>query len=140
MLAPRPLVPQLFWDLAMTYACTTHSFNPHSRTGDSPYHYITNRHVDINELHPFWTPVYVFIPLADRDGKVGFPRCWLGRFVGYHSTSIMTRTYRALTISSSFACPDKRISVRFWRSERCSSGKNATIGIHGFSSYLPIAV
>ena len=101
MLAPRPPVPQLFWDLAMTYACTTHSFNPHSRTGDSPYHYITNRHVDINELHPFWTPVYVFIPLADRDGKVGFPRCWLGRFVGYHSTSIMTRTYRVMEIYAS---------------------------------------
>ena len=46
---------------------------------------------------------------------------------------------RNIAISSRFAWPDERISVRFWRSQRCSSGKNATIGIYGFSSDLQLA-
>jgi hypothetical protein len=66
-------VPQAFWDLAMIYTCHIHAFNPHSRTGMSPYTYVTGQPVDINELHPFWCSVYFFIPPKDRLGKSGLP-------------------------------------------------------------------
>ena len=55
MLAPTPPVPQKFWDLAMAYACTTHSFNYNHRINTSPYHFNTGRHVDVKELHSFWS-------------------------------------------------------------------------------------
>jgi hypothetical protein len=59
--------------------------------------------VDINELHPFWCSVYVFIPLKNRDCKVGYPRAWKGRFVGYHYTSVLNRIYRVMEIYASGA-------------------------------------
>jgi hypothetical protein len=54
MLNPFPSVSAKYWDLAMTYACDTHSFNSNSRINDSPYHYITGRHIDVTQLHPFF--------------------------------------------------------------------------------------
>ena len=50
MLAPTPPVPQKYWDLAMAYACVTHSYH---RINTSPYYFNTGSHVDVKELHPF---------------------------------------------------------------------------------------
>jgi hypothetical protein len=52
MLNPDPSVPGKFWCLSMEYACDTHSLNYHSLYGDSPYHLITGRHVDVRRLYP----------------------------------------------------------------------------------------
>ena len=38
MLAPTPPIPNKFWDLAMAYACRTHSLIYNKRINDSPYH------------------------------------------------------------------------------------------------------
>ena len=59
MLAPTPNVPPKYWCLAMSYACTTQSFNYAPRIDDSPYHFTTGQHVDIKHLHPFWARCYV---------------------------------------------------------------------------------
>ena len=93
LLAPTPRVPQRYWDLAIQYACTTQSFNFHSAIDDSPYHLITGNHVDIKNLHPFWAKCYVYIPIEQRSGKLGFPRTYDGRLVGYAFTSTEFRTY-----------------------------------------------
>jgi hypothetical protein len=69
MLNPDPSVPDKFWCLSMEYACDTHSFNYHSRYGDSPYHLITGR-----QLYPVWCRCWVNIPLSDRHGKINAPR------------------------------------------------------------------
>ena len=98
MLAPSPPVPQIFWDLAMAYACTTHSFNPCPRNFDSPYHYITGSHVDVKHLHPFWSRCYVHIPAIHREGKVGFPRAYKAHFAGYDYTSTLTRMYYVIEV------------------------------------------
>jgi hypothetical protein len=93
LLAPVPRAPQIYWDLAILYACVTMAFNYNSAIDDSPYHMITGQHIDINHLHPFWLKCYVYIPLEQRTGKLGFPRTYNARFVGYALTSIEFRTY-----------------------------------------------
>jgi Reverse transcriptase (RNA-dependent DNA polymerase) len=98
MLAPTPAVPLKYWCLAMSYACITMSFNPSTRLNDSPYHYTTGKHIDINNLHQFWERVYVHIPLKDRGGKVGFPRAYQGHFVGYLYTSTLFDNFIILTV------------------------------------------
>ena len=45
-------VPQIYWDLAIDYACTTHSFN-YCQKITSPYNLITGRHVDVQYLRRF---------------------------------------------------------------------------------------
>ena len=100
MLAPTPPVPQKFWDLAMAYACTTHSFNYNHRINTSPYHFNTGRHVDVKELHPFWSRCYVHTAVKDRTSKVGCPRAYNAHFVGYDYTSILSRTYYVIEIHS----------------------------------------
>ena len=47
MLAPETLVPQRYWDLAMTYVCITMSMNYQSRIGTSPYHLIIGQHANL---------------------------------------------------------------------------------------------
>lgn len=98
MLAPKPAVPLKYWCLAMSYACITQSFNYSSRIGDSPYHFTTGQHININNLHPFWASVYVHIPLKDRNGKVGHPRAYLGHFVGYLYTSTLFDNFIILEV------------------------------------------
>ena len=98
MLQPAPAVPHKYWDLAMTYACDTHSFNPITRLGTSPYHKITGRHVDVGQLRPFWARCYVHIPLQFRAGKVGYARAYKAHFVGYDYTSVLTRTYKVFEV------------------------------------------
>ena len=98
MLNPFPSVPGKYWDLAMTYACDTHSFNPNSRINDSPYHYITGRHVDVTQLHPFFARCFVHIPPSERDSKIGDPRAYKAHFVGYDYTSILTKTYKVIEV------------------------------------------
>ena len=98
MLAPTPPVPQKFWDLAMAYACDTHSFNYNHRINTSPYHFNTGSHVDVKELHPFWSRCYVHTPAKDRTSKVGCPRAYNAHFVGYDYTSTLSRTYNVIEI------------------------------------------
>jgi hypothetical protein len=93
LLAPTPRAPQRYWDLAIQYACVTQSFNLHSAIEDSPYHLITGNHVDIKNLHPFWAKCYVYIPLEQRSGKLGFARAYDARLVGYAFTSTEFRAY-----------------------------------------------
>ena len=101
MLAPTPAVPLKYWCLAMSYACITHSFNYSKRIHDSPYHFTTGQHIDINSLHPFWASVYVHIPLKDRNGKVGHPRAYQGHFVGYLFTSTVFDNFIVLEVLES---------------------------------------
>ena len=93
LLAPTPRAPQRYWDLAIQYACVTQSFNLHSAIEDSPYHLITGNHVDIKNLHPFWAKCYVYIPIEQRSGKLGFARAYDARLVGYAFTSTEFRAY-----------------------------------------------
>ena len=98
MLAPTPPVPKQFWELAMTYACDTHSFNYNARINTSPYHFNTGSHVDVEQLQPFWSRCYVHIPAKDRTSKIGCPRAYNAHFVGYDYTSILNKTYYVIEI------------------------------------------
>ena len=98
MMAPTPNVPPKYWCLAMSYACITHSFNYSTRINDSPYHFTTGHHININSLHPFWARVYVHIPLKDRKGKVGHRRAYQGHFVGYLFTSTVFDNFIILDV------------------------------------------
>ena len=82
----------------MSYACITHSFNYSTRINDSPYHFTTGHHININSLHPFWARVYVHIPLKDRKGKVGHRRAYQGHFVGYLFTSTVFDNFIILEV------------------------------------------
>ena len=66
MMAPTPPVPQRYWDLAFNYACITQAFNYHSKIGTSPYHLITQSHVNLKYCHSFWSKCYVHIAQKDR--------------------------------------------------------------------------
>jgi Reverse transcriptase (RNA-dependent DNA polymerase) len=110
MLNPDPSVPGKFWCLAMEYACDTHSFNYHSRYGDSPYHLITGRHVDVRQLYPFWCRCWVYIPLSDRHGKINAPRALKAHFVGYSYTTILTKTYKYVEVYADGTYGKVRIS------------------------------
>ena len=98
MLAPVPPVPPKFWDLAMTYVCTTMAFCYHSAIGTSPYHMISKKHVVVKHLHAFWTKCWVHIPTKDAGGKVGRPRAYEARFVGYDATATLEPTYKVIEI------------------------------------------
>ena len=55
MLSPDNQVPQSYWDLAMSYACDTASFNFSKVIGTSPYMKITGKPINIKYLQPFWS-------------------------------------------------------------------------------------
>jgi hypothetical protein len=93
LLASVPRAPQRYWDLAIMYACVTMAFNCHSAIEDCPYHMATGQQIGINHLHPFWAKCYVYIPLEQRSGKLGFPRIYNARFEGYALMSVEFRTY-----------------------------------------------
>ena len=97
MLAPKPPVPQRYWDLAMAYACHTMSFNLNDRIKDSPYHFIHGEHINIKHLHPFWAACYVYIPVKHRE-KLGSPRAYIAHFVGYNFSSIMFPNYLVIEV------------------------------------------
>ena len=97
MLAPTPPVPQRFWDLAMSYACTTKAFNYTSRIKDSPYHFAHQRHINIMHLHPFWSRCYVYIPTKNRP-KLGSARAYKAHFVGYNFTTVFTPNYLVMEV------------------------------------------
>ena len=98
MMAPNPHAPQSYWDFAMAYACDTHSFNYSSIIGTSPYMKITGQPVDIKYLQPFWSSCYVFIPREERN-KIGSPRAYKARFVGYANTSILFPNYIVIPVT-----------------------------------------
>lgn len=100
MLAPTPHVPQTYWDLAMSYVCTTLAFNYHSKIGTSPYNLLTDAHVNCKLLRAFWTKCWVFIPPGDRKTKIGSPRAYKARFVGYDFHTTLEPTYRVIEVTS----------------------------------------
>ena len=98
MMAPDPPVPKRYWDLAMAYACHTMSFNYNSRIGDSPYHFLHKEHVNVTQLHPFWSCCYVYIPVKMRPSKIGSPRAYKAHFVGYNFSTIMFPNYLVMEV------------------------------------------
>ena len=63
----------------------------------SPYFYLTQRHVHLKYLHPFWTPVYYTIPPHERHGgKLGQARALKGYFVGYSYSRYLQPCYRVV--------------------------------------------
>ena len=98
MLAPTPHVPPKFWDIAMSYVCATMSFNYNSVIGTSPYNMLTKKHVVVKHLHAFWSKCSVFIPTKDAGGKVGQPRAYQARFIGYDMTTTLEPTYKVIEI------------------------------------------
>ena len=63
---------QTYWPDAIQYACHCDGFGYKSKIGTSPYFYLTQRHVHLKYLHPFWTPVHYTIPPHERHGgKLG---------------------------------------------------------------------
>ena len=86
-------VPDRYWELAMTYAAVTLSFNYSSAIGTSPYTYITGQQAVMKHLKPFWSKCYVFIPVQFRHGKLGCARAHKARFVGYDNTTILFPNY-----------------------------------------------
>ena len=76
--------PQIYWPDEIQYACHCDNFGYKSKIGTSPYFYLTQRHVHLKYLYPFWTPVYYTIPPHERhEGKLGQARALKGYFVGY---------------------------------------------------------
>ena len=98
MLAPFPTVPQRYWDFAMDYACTTHSFNYCQKISTSPYYLITGRHVDVKYLRRFWCKVWVHIATKDRLGKLGYPCAYPARFLGYDRGRLLEPRYRVIQV------------------------------------------
>ena len=98
MLAPTPPVPPKFWDIAMSYVCATMSFNYNSVIGTSPYNMLTKKHVVVKHLHAFWSKCWVHIPTKDAGGKVGHPRAYQARFIGYDMTTTLEPTYKVIEI------------------------------------------
>ena len=92
MLSPDNPVPQIYWDLAMTYACDTASYNFSKVIGTSPYMKITGRPINIKYLQPFWSSCYVFIPLAGRV-KLGAKRAYKAKFCGHSNTFLLFPNY-----------------------------------------------
>ena len=98
MLAPSPPVPPKFWDVAMSYVCTTMSFNYNDVIKTSPYHMLTKKSVSVKHLHAFWTKCWVHIPTKDAGGKLGHPRAYQARFIGYDITTTLEPTYKVIEI------------------------------------------
>jgi hypothetical protein len=98
MMAPVPHVPNSFWDYAMAYACDTQSYNYSSVIGTSPYMKITGKPINIKYLQPFWSSCYVYIPVKDR-AKVGAPRAYKARFVGYANTTLLFPNYIVIPVN-----------------------------------------
>ena len=92
MLAPVPRVPLKFWDIAMAYVCVTLGFCYNNVIGKSPYNMLTNKEVSVKHLQAFWTKCWVHIPTKDAGGKVGHPRAYEARFVGYDFTTTLEPT------------------------------------------------
>ena len=91
-------VPQKFWDLAFEYTCITHAFNYHSAIKTSPYHLITGKHIILKNLKAFWSLCWVHIALEDRNGKIGFPRAYKARFVGYDLSRTLEPCFKVIEI------------------------------------------
>ena len=91
-------VPQKFWDLAFEYTCITQAFNYHSAIKTSPYHLITGKHVILKHLKAFWSLCWVHIALEDRKGKIGFPRAYKARFVGYDLSRTLEPSFKVIEI------------------------------------------
>ena len=94
----RLTVPQKFWDLAFEYTCITQAFNYHSAIKTSPYHLITGKHVILKHLKAFWSLCWVHIALEDRKGKIGFPRAYKARFVGYDLSRTLEPSFKVIEI------------------------------------------
>ena len=103
-------VPQKYWDLAFEYTCITQAFNYHKAIHTSPYHLITGKHVAVKYLHAFWTPCYVHIATSDRDGKIGFPRAYKARFVGYDFSRTLEPCFKVIEIHSTGTYGKVRLS------------------------------
>ena len=89
--------PQTYWPDAIQYACHCDGFGYKSKIGTSPYFYLTQRHVHLKYLHPFWTPVYYTIPHHERHGgKLGQARALKGYFVGYSYSKYLQPCYRVV--------------------------------------------
>ena len=91
-------VPQKFWDLALEYTCITHAFNYHSAIKTPPYHLITGKHVILKNLKAFWSLCWVHVVLGDRKGKIGFPRAYKARFVGYDLSRTLEPCFKVIEI------------------------------------------
>ena len=98
MQPPGITVPQKFWDLAFEYTCVTQAFNYHSAIKTSPYHLITGKHVNLKNLKAFWSLCWVHIALEDRKGKIGFPRAYKARFVGYDLSRTLEPCFKVIEI------------------------------------------
>jgi hypothetical protein len=88
----------------------SHSFNPNSRINDSPYHYITGRHIDVTQLHPFFARFFVHISPSERNSKIGDPCAYKAHFVGYDYTSTLTKTYKVIEVYADGRCGKVRSS------------------------------
>ena len=64
------------------------SLNYNSVIGTSPYNMLTKKHVVVKHLHAFWSKCWVHIPTKDAGGKVGHPRAYQARFIGYDMTTV----------------------------------------------------
>ena len=76
--------PQTFWPEAIEYACYSDGFGSKNEIRTSSYFFLTQRHVHLKYMHPFWTPVYFTIPHHERiGGKPSVSRALKGYFIGY---------------------------------------------------------
>ena len=92
MLSPDNPVPQIYSDLAMTYACDAASYNFSKVIGTSPCMQITGQLINIKYLQPFWSSCYVFIPLAERV-KLGARGAYEAKFCGYSNILLLFPNY-----------------------------------------------
>ena len=89
--------PQTFWPEAIEYACHSDGFGYKNKIGTSSYFFLTQRHVHLKYMHPFWTPVYFTIPQHERiGGKLGVSRALKGYFVGYSYSKYLQPCYKVV--------------------------------------------
>ena len=59
---------------------------------------LSKKSVSVKYLHAFWTKCWVHIPTKDAGGKLGHPRAYQARFIGYDITTTLEPTYKVIEI------------------------------------------
>ena len=89
---------QKFWDFLFEYTFITHAFNYQLVIKNSPYFLITGKHVILKNLKAFQSFCLTRIALEDRKGKIGFPRAYKARFVGYNLSRTLEPCFKVIEI------------------------------------------
>ena len=112
-------VPPKYWCWAMLKVTQDLNFNYCEKIGTSPYNFVTHHHVDIKYLHEFFAECYMFIPLAERKGKLPYRRAQRCKLLCYSYTTILVPRYVVMPIDDKGHYGTPRISKDIIFDETC---------------------